>query len=50
MADESLKPQGEMPFDGQRMFWGGFEKIVDTAQQQPRQQPAAPDHRLTTAR
>lgn len=31
MADESLKPQGDMPFDGQRMFWGGFEKIVDTA-------------------
>ncbi len=33
MADESLKPQGEMPFAGQRMFWGGFEKIVDTAEQ-----------------
>ena len=32
MADESLRPQGEMPFAGQRMFWGGFEKIVDTAQ------------------
>ncbi len=31
MADESLKPQGDMPFHGQRMFWGGFEKIVDTA-------------------
>jgi uncharacterized protein YbaA (DUF1428 family) len=31
MADESLKPEGEMPFAGQRMFWGGFEKIVDTA-------------------
>lgn len=31
MEDESLKPQGEMPFDGQRMFWGGFEKILDTA-------------------
>jgi uncharacterized protein YbaA (DUF1428 family) len=31
MEDESLRPQGEMPFDGQRMFWGGFEKIVDTA-------------------
>ena len=25
MADESLKPTGEMPFAGQRMFWGGFE-------------------------
>jgi uncharacterized protein YbaA (DUF1428 family) len=33
MADESLKPQGEMPFSGQRMFWGGFDKIVDTAEQ-----------------
>lgn len=31
MADESLRPQGEMPFDGKRMFWGGFEKVVDTA-------------------
>lgn len=42
MADESLRPQGEMPFSGPRMFWGGFEKIVDTAQQQPAQAPAAP--------
>jgi uncharacterized protein YbaA (DUF1428 family) len=31
MADESLKPEGEMPFAGQRMFWGGFENIHDTA-------------------
>jgi len=31
MADESLKPEGDMPFSGQRMFWGGFETIVDTA-------------------
>ncbi|HET8749965.1 MAG TPA: DUF1428 domain-containing protein [Sphingomicrobium sp.] len=35
MADESLKPQGEMPFNGQRMFWGGFDKLVDTAEQPP---------------
>jgi len=34
MADESLRPQGEMPFSGPRMFWGGFDKIVDTAEQQ----------------
>jgi uncharacterized protein YbaA (DUF1428 family) len=34
MADESLKPEGEMPFAGQRMFWGGFDKVIDTAQQQ----------------
>ena len=31
MADESLKPQGDMPFSGQRMFWGGFEPVLDTA-------------------
>ncbi len=31
MADESLKPEGEMPFSGQRMFWGGFEPIFDSA-------------------
>ena len=31
MQDESMKPQGEMPFNGQRMFWGGFEPIVDSA-------------------
>ena len=33
MSDESMKPEGEMPFNGQRMFWGGFEKILDTAKQ-----------------
>jgi uncharacterized protein YbaA (DUF1428 family) len=32
MEDESLRPQGEMPFNGQRMFWGGFDKILDTAE------------------
>jgi uncharacterized protein YbaA (DUF1428 family) len=31
MADESLRPEGEMPFDGKRMFWGGFENVIDTA-------------------
>jgi uncharacterized protein YbaA (DUF1428 family) len=31
MKDERMQPEGEMPFDGKRMFWGGFEKIVDTA-------------------
>ena len=34
MEDESLRPQGEMPFDGKRMFWGGFDKIVDTSDRQ----------------
>jgi uncharacterized protein YbaA (DUF1428 family) len=42
MADESLKPTGEMPFNGQRMFWGGFDKILDTAQSEPIAQGAAP--------
>ena len=31
MEDESLHPEGEVPFDGKRMFWGGFEKAIDTA-------------------
>ena len=29
MEDERMKPQGDMPFDGKRMFWGGFEPILD---------------------
>lgn len=29
MADERMQPDGDMPFDGQRMFWGGFTPIVD---------------------
>jgi uncharacterized protein YbaA (DUF1428 family) len=41
MEDESLRPQGDMPFDGKRMFWGGFDKIVDTAEQ-PAIQAGAP--------
>ena len=41
MEDESLRPQGELPFAGQRMFWGGFHKLLDTSQQQG-QQAAAP--------
>ena len=31
MADESMKPGDDMPFSGQRMFWGGFDKILDSA-------------------
>jgi uncharacterized protein YbaA (DUF1428 family) len=34
MGDESLRPQGELPYVGKRMFWGGFEKILDTAEDQ----------------
>lgn len=32
MEDERMKPDGEMPFDGARMFWGGFEPILDVGQ------------------
>ena len=35
MSDETLKPEGEMPFAGQRMFWGGFEPIFDSAKREP---------------
>ncbi|HYW14972.1 MAG TPA: DUF1428 domain-containing protein [Allosphingosinicella sp.] len=31
MADPRMKPDHDkMPFDGQRMFWGGFEVLVDS--------------------
>ena len=31
MEDERMKPDFEnMPFDGQRMMWGGFAPILDT--------------------
>jgi uncharacterized protein YbaA (DUF1428 family) len=29
MADERMKPEGDMPFDGKRMFWGGFSILLD---------------------
>ena len=30
MADERMKPDRDnMPFDGKRMFWGGFAPILD---------------------
>ena len=35
MEDDRMKPEGDMPFAGQRMFWGGFDKILDSAEQQP---------------
>ncbi len=35
MADDRMQPSGDMPFDGKRMFWGGFEKILDTAKREP---------------
>ena len=30
MDDKRMQPdRGKMPFDGQRMFWGGFRPILD---------------------
>jgi uncharacterized protein YbaA (DUF1428 family) len=29
MSDPDMQPEGEMPFDGQRMFWGGFRPLLD---------------------
>jgi uncharacterized protein YbaA (DUF1428 family) len=31
MNDPDMQPTGDMPFDGKRMFYGGFQPIVDTA-------------------
>jgi uncharacterized protein YbaA (DUF1428 family) len=28
MAEDSMQP-GDMPFDGKRMFWGGFKPVVE---------------------
>lgn len=30
MADPDMQPGGEMPFDGKRMFWGGFKPFVSS--------------------
>jgi len=30
MADDRMKPDGDMPFDMQRMIAGGFEIVLDT--------------------
>lgn len=30
MADPEMQPGGDMPFDGKRMFWGGFKPLIDT--------------------
>ena len=29
MADPRMQPDGDMPFDGKRMIFGGFENLVD---------------------
>jgi len=39
MAGERHRP---LPFDGKRMFWGGFKKILDTAKPQLAQQATLP--------
>ena len=41
MKDNRMQHGGGL-FDGSRMFWGGFDKIVDTAKQQPAQRAGAP--------
>jgi uncharacterized protein YbaA (DUF1428 family) len=40
MEDERMKPEGDMPFAGPRMFWGGFEPIFDSAKSEPAQAAA----------
>jgi uncharacterized protein YbaA (DUF1428 family) len=30
MADPRMKPDGDMPFDGKRLTFGGFELLLDT--------------------
>jgi uncharacterized protein YbaA (DUF1428 family) len=42
MSDENLKPQGDMPFNGQRMFWGGFDVIIDSASERQPVSQATP--------
>jgi uncharacterized protein YbaA (DUF1428 family) len=31
MGDPDMQPGGDMPFDGKRLFWGGFDIILDKA-------------------
>ena len=37
MEDERMKNMSDMPFDGQRMIWAGFQPIVDTAKEKTSQ-------------
>jgi len=41
MQDNRMQP-GSGIFDGSRMFWGGFEVLLDTAGQQPTQAASVP--------
>ena len=31
MDDPRMKPTPDMPFDGKRMIWGGFQVLLDTS-------------------
>jgi uncharacterized protein YbaA (DUF1428 family) len=42
MKDERMQHSGDAPFDGKRMFWGGFEVILDTAAGEQLAAAAAP--------
>lgn len=42
MKDERMQPTGDVPFDGKRLFWGGFDVIVDTASNAQVASAAAP--------
>lgn len=42
MKDERMQPSGDVPFDGKRLFWGGFDVIVDTASSVQTTSAAAP--------
>ena len=42
MEDESMRPDGDMPFDGKRMFWGGFDVVIDTARKAQSSSAATP--------
>ena len=35
MADPDMQPDGDMPFDGKRLFWGGFDIILDEVAREP---------------
>ena len=41
MADERMQHGGGL-FDGKRMFWGGFDVLLDTGRQEQVQQAGAP--------
>ena len=32
MQDQRMQPGGDMPFDGKRMIFGGFEILLDSGE------------------